>query len=83
MTETNIFNTLISQAPGTAAVIIVVILFLKSIEKRDTIFISSINKITDRLTSLENLLLEHKTETRSGMEEMRRITRARKLRNRV
>ncbi len=75
MTETNVFSTLISQAPGTAAVIIVVILFLKSIEKRDAAFISSMNKVTDRLASLEILLLEHKIETRSGMEEMRRTVK--------
>lgn len=57
--EASIINGLVSQAPGMVGVIIVVAYFLKSIEKRDSLFIDQMNKMTDRLAGIETKFASH------------------------
>ena len=66
MTETTFVTSLMQQAPGMGAIIVVVILFLKAIEKRDLmtekrdqLFIDQMNKIVERLAGLETIITSH------------------------
>ena len=72
MPEATIYQTLITQAPGTAAVIIVVILFLKAIEKRDALFLEQMRGLTEELKDIKELVLQHDTRVQEGMESMYR-----------
>jgi hypothetical protein len=67
--DTSIISTLTNQAPGMVALIIVVLLFLRSIEKRDQLFIDQMNKITDRLAALETLMTQHDTASKASDKE--------------
>ena len=49
-----------------AALIIVVILFLKSIEKRDGLFVDQMNKVVERLAALELLIAHHDAASRAA-----------------
>ncbi len=64
--EASIINGLVSQAPGMVGVIIVVAYFLKSIEKRDSLFIDQMNKMTDRLSGIETRLTSHDEKSTNG-----------------
>ena len=66
MSEIDIVSTLTTQAPGMAALIIVVILFLKSIEKRDGLFVDQMNKVVERLAALEQLIAHHDAASRAA-----------------
>ena len=66
MSEIDIVSTLTTQAPGMAALIIVVILFLKSIEKRDGLFVDQMNKVVERLAALELLIAHHDAASRAA-----------------
>jgi hypothetical protein len=66
MEEINLISTLTTQAPGMVAIIVVVILFLRSIERRDVLFIDQMNKITDRLAALETLITHHDANSRAA-----------------
>lgn len=59
MTETTIITSLIQQVPSAAAVIVVVMLFLRSLEKRDQLFYDQMAKLTDRINAMENALIGH------------------------
>jgi hypothetical protein len=74
--EVSIVSTLTNQVPGMVALIVVVLLFLRSIEKRDQMmsqrdqmFIDQMNKITDRLTALETLAISHDVASKSAQKE--------------
>jgi len=75
MAETDLVSTLVSQAPGLAGVIVVVLLFLRAIEKRDALFIDQMNKITERLAALENLMTQHDTASKARGDTLDRIER--------
>lgn len=64
--------SLFAQAPGIVGIIIIVGYFLKAIEKRDAMFTESIGKFTDRLKSLEELLIEHDTIVRNEISKSRK-----------
>ena len=66
MTESAFISTLVQQAPGMAGIIAVVVLFLKAIEKRDQLFFSQMNAITDRLTKMETILVNHDAASRES-----------------
>ena len=66
MTEANVIQSIASQAPGVVGVIVVVIYFLKSIEKRDNLFTEAMQNMTERLASMENLLIAHDTQSRGN-----------------
>ncbi len=77
--EASIVEALISQAPGMAGIIIVVVLFLKAIEKRDqmtekrdAMFIEQMNKIAERLTSVETKLTTHDQWEREALETIQK-----------
>ena len=70
--ETAIWQTLITQAPGTAAVIFVVVLFLKAIKERDIIFIEQMRSLTEEIKEVKEIVLAHDTKVSAGMDEMRR-----------
>ena len=69
MSEIDIVSTLTTQAPGMAALIIVVILFLKSIEKRDSMYVDQMNKIVERLAALEQLITQHDSASRTAYQD--------------
>jgi hypothetical protein len=73
--EVNIIASLASQAPGVAGVIIVVLLFLRSIEKRDQLFVDWMSRVTERLTALERMLIEHDTASKARGDTLERIER--------
>lgn len=66
MSEIDIVSTLTTQAPGMVALIIVVILFLKSIEKRDGLFVDQMNRVVERLAALELLIAHHDAASRAA-----------------
>jgi len=83
--EVTIWQTLITQAPGTAAVIMVVVLFLRAIEKRDTLFVEQIQKLADtvrgavdEMKEIKELVIEHDTRVSEGMNAMYREVSRRK-----
>lgn len=76
MAEFDIVGTLVTQAPGMAGIIVVVILFLKSIEKRDALierrdqqFIEQMGQITERLKALEILVVQHDTNSKNAYKD--------------
>lgn len=75
MAEIDIVSALVGQAPGIAGVIAVVLLFLRSMEKRDQLFVDQMSKVTERLAALENLMTEHDTSSRARGDTMKRIER--------
>lgn len=48
----------IAQAPGIAGIIIVVVLFLRSIKERDVIFHAMIKDLTHEIAALKTIMLE-------------------------
>lgn len=52
-------QSLTSQAPGIAGVIIIVMFFLRAIAARDEIFVQQMESITERLAALEVTLAHH------------------------
>lgn len=66
MTEASFFQVLVQQAPGMAGIIAVVVLFLRAIEKRDQLFYAQMNSITDKLSSMEALLVNHDAASRES-----------------
>lgn len=69
MTEATVIQSLISQAPGLAGVILVIWFFLKAIEKRDQMFVAQMTAITDRLAALETRLAEHDTNSKNAYKD--------------
>ena len=72
MAETNIITALVNQAPGMAAIIIVVVLFLRAIETRDKLFIEQMNQVTERLAGLEKLLTSHDNWEREVIDDIQK-----------
>ena len=68
--EANIIQNLIAQVPSAAAVIVVVMLFLKSLEKRDAIFYDQMSKLTDRINAMEDAFIKHDTRAESHYGKM-------------
>lgn len=68
MNEFTVTQSLITQAPGIAGVIVVVILFLRAITARDSIFVSQMTAITERLTALEILIADQDATTKADRE---------------
>jgi type IV secretory pathway VirB3-like protein len=64
--ESSVIQALITQSPGMAAIIIVVILFLRSIKDRDQLFIDQMNKIVERLQALETLIVNHDANSKDA-----------------
>jgi hypothetical protein len=48
----------VAQAPGIAGIIVVVILFLRSIKERDVIFHAMIKDLTHEIAALKTIMLE-------------------------
>jgi hypothetical protein len=59
MAETNIISALINQAPGMATLVIVVVLFLRFMEKRDALFIAQMKDVAGELSLMKTLLSSH------------------------
>lgn len=59
MAETSIISALINQAPGMATLVIVVVLFLRFMEKRDALFVSQMKDVAGELSSMKTLLTAH------------------------
>lgn len=78
MTDATLWQTLISQAPGTAAVIIVVVLFLRAIEKRDELFLEQMQGLTEEMKQIKGMLISHDTRVNEGMESMYREAQKRR-----
>lgn len=70
MTEATIINSLINQVPSAAAVIVVVMLFLRSLEKRDTLFYDNMSKLTERINAMENAIITHDTKMDSHNQKL-------------
>jgi len=75
MAETSIISALINQAPGMATLVIVVILFLRFMEKRDALFIQQIKDVTSGLQKVETLLMSHDAWEREVVEDIQRNTK--------
>jgi len=48
----------VAQAPGIAGIIVVVVLFLRSIKERDVIFHAMIKDLTHEIAGLKTIMLE-------------------------
>ena len=70
--ESVLWQTLITQTPGTAAVIIVVVLFLRSIKERDALFLEQMRGLTEELHKIKEIVIQHDTKVAEGMESMYR-----------
>ena len=76
-----IVTKLVEQAPTSVALIVVVVYFISYLEKRDRAVTGALDKITDRLQSLENNQIEHNTSMLAAVNEMRsRVTTNRRAR---
>lgn len=76
-----IVTKLVEQAPTSVALIVVVVYFINYLEKRDRAVTGALDKITDRLQSLENNQIEHNTSMLAAVNEMRsRVTTNRRAR---
>ena len=65
-----IFDSIAQQAPDLAALVIIVLIFVRYMEKRDEV----IKAITAELRTIAETLTAHRTETNDAIEEMHRIT---------
>jgi hypothetical protein len=65
-------DELIRQAPSTAAIIIVVVIFVRYLEKRDAIFEAFSTAIIKELKAIAIDLRAHAQETRDAVAEMHR-----------
>lgn len=81
MTET-LVTSLVNQVPSAAAVIVVVMLFLRSLEKRDAsqesrdkLFFEQMQKLTDRINAMENALIAHDVKMDEALSTMNRMRR--------
>jgi hypothetical protein len=63
---------LVRQAPSTAAIIIVVVIFVRYLEKRDAIFEAFSTAVTKELKALASDLRSHAQETTDAVAEMHR-----------
>ena len=70
-----IIKDLARQIPSAVAVIIVVILFLRSLEKRDAIFFQQMSQLTDRISAMENALVSHDSKMDEAIKSMREKTK--------
>jgi hypothetical protein len=87
-----IWSELIKALPGTAAVIAVVVYFIRYIEKRDvqetkksesftvalSMFGDTITKLTEAITVVAKNQDSHNSEMRGAIQDMRSATRRRK-----
>ena len=67
-----ILSALITQTPGTAAVIVVVVLFLRHLKEQNAIFLATMNKLVDQMNDMQVKLAQHAEETTHGIAEMHR-----------
>jgi len=70
--ETEIVKSLIQQVPSASAVIAVVMLFLRSLEKRDQLFYDQMAKLTERINSMENVMIGHDAKMDEALAAMSR-----------
>lgn len=75
MAEADLVSTLVSQAPGIAGVIFVVVAFLRAIERRDQLFVDQMDKVAERLAALEALMTQHDTASKARGDALERIER--------
>jgi hypothetical protein len=75
--ETEFIKTLVNQAPGLAVAAFIVWQFLKNMKERDQmfieqtadrdkLFIEQMNKVVERLQSLENFVIQHDASSRNA-----------------
>jgi hypothetical protein len=81
MTET-LVTSLVNQVPSAAAVIVVVMLFLRSLEKRDAsqenrdkLFFEQMQKLTERINAMENALIAHDVKMDEALWVMSKMRR--------
>lgn len=78
MTEVSILENLVNQVPSAVAVIAVVVLFLRSLEKRDQMFYDQMSKITERLNSMENILIKHDAKMDEAVKTIDKVANKKK-----
>lgn len=67
MNEAGIISTLINQAPGMATLVIVVVLFLRFMEKRDAMFVAQMKEVAEELTALRTKWESHDVWEREAL----------------
>jgi predicted signal transduction protein with EAL and GGDEF domain len=76
-TDPTFIATLVNQVPSAAAVIVVVMLFLRSLEKRDQLFYEQMAKLTEQVNAMEKSLIAHDTKMDEGIAAMHRAVKPR------
>lgn len=72
----NITESLALNAPGILGVIIVVVIFIRYLERRDSLFLSMLDNVTKRLEALEALQNQHISLYRERGKVIDRIDKA-------
>ena len=57
--ESTLLQSLANQAPGVIGVIIVVMIFIRYLEKRDTLFLTQLAAVVTRIEELEKIIQQH------------------------
>ena len=70
----NLLNSIATQVPDLAALIVIVAMFVRALEKRDQV----IQAIAKEVKDLALTLSAHATETNDAIEEMHRVVANRK-----
>lgn len=80
--ESEFVKTLINQAPGLAVAAFIVWqfllrlkellqMFMEQMSRRDNLFIEQMNKVVERLASLEHLVIEHDAKSKDAWDNRR------------
>ena len=77
-----VITKLVEQAPTSVALIVVVVFFINYLEKRDKAITAALDKITERLQSLEGNQIKHNTSMVAAVSEMRGAIQKRSRRER-
>lgn len=56
-----LIDSLAINAPGILGVIVVVVIFVRYLEKKDSQFLTTLDKITNKLDNLESIQQQHIT----------------------
>ena len=72
-----LLNSIATQVPDLAALIVIVAMFVRALEKRDQV----IKEIAKEVKTLAIALTAHATETNDAIEEMHRTVASRNRRN--
>lgn len=73
-----ILSSLVQQSPNTVAAIVIVIIFVRHLQSRDTMFMQTMNDLTEQIREMKTELIKHSEETSAGMAEMRRAVARKK-----